>query len=226
MEIKLLDRHLGNLLSVKRNDMRTVMRRILTYLIKHFHREPLSTLGALKRLLSVVETLIVLLQVTYAVEYFIAFVAPKLPRVILAVAAITALRARPHLVKPSFNGSQLVPREHGPKPVVFHARVGVGYVSEGMALRQVMLGLAHVVARAVEDRLVVGCVIGGCVVALVRLARSSVRALVAKVDVLPTVLGGGGGEGLECSGVTRVASTHVQILYFVTRVVRRTRAKR
>jgi hypothetical protein len=44
--------------------------------------------------------------------------------------------------------------------------------------------------------------------------------------VLPTILGGGGGEGLECSGVTRVASTHVQILYFVTRVVRRTRAKR
>ena len=183
-------------------------------------------MGALEWLLSVVETLIVLLQVTYAVEYFIAFVAPKLPRVVFAVAAITALRARPHLVKPSFNGSQLVPREHGPKPVVFHARVGVGYVSEGVALRQVMLGLAHVVARAVEDRLVVGCVIAGCVVALVRLACPSIRALVAKVDVLATILGGGGGEGLECSGVTRVASTHVQILYFVTRVVRRTCAKR
>ena len=200
---------------------------MLTHLIKHFHWEPLATLGALKRLLSVVETLIVLLQVTYAVEYFIAFVAPKLPRVILAVAAITALRARPHLVKPSFDGSQLVPREHRPEPVVFHARVGVGYVSEGVALRQVMLGLAHVVARAVEDRLVVGCVVGGCVVALVStLTPPSVGALVAKVDVLPTVLGGGGGEGLECSGVTRVVSTHVQILYFVTRVVRRTRAKR
>ena len=77
----------------------------LTYLIKHFHREPLATLGALKRLLSVVETLIVLLQVTYAVEYFIAFVAPKLPRVILAVAAITALWACPHLVEPSLDGS-------------------------------------------------------------------------------------------------------------------------
>ena len=78
-------------LSGKRNDMRTVMMRSFTYLIKHFHWEPLATLGALKRLLSVVETLIVLLQVTYAVEYFIAFVAPKLPRIILAVAAITAL---------------------------------------------------------------------------------------------------------------------------------------
>ena len=203
------------------------MMRMLTYLIKHFHREPLATLGALKRLLSVVETLIVLLQVTYAVEYFIAFVAPKLPRVILAVAAITALGARPHLVEPSFDGSQLVPREHRAEPVLFHARVGVGYVSEGVALRQVLVGLAHVVARgAVEDRLVVGCVVGGCVVALVSLATPPVRALVAKVDVLPTVLGGGGGEGLECSGVTRVASTHVQILYFVTRVVRGTRAKR
>ena len=110
--------------------------------------------------------------------------------------------------------------------MVFHARVGVGYVGKGVALRQVMLGLAHVVAGAVEDWLVVWCVVGGCVVALVRLARPSVRALVAKVDVLPTVLGGGGGEGLECCGVTRVVSTHVQILYFVTRVVRRTRAKR
>ena len=199
----------------------------LTYLIKHFHREPLATLGALKRLLSVVETLIVLLQVTYAVEYFIAFVAPKLPRVILAVAAITALWACPHLVEPSLDGSQLVPREHGAEPMVFHARVGVGYVGKGVALRQVMLGLAHVVAGAVEDWLVVGCVVGGCVVALVStLTPPSVGALVAKVDMFSTVLGGGGGEGLECSGVTRVVSTHVQILYFVTRVVRRTRAKR
>ena len=111
--------------------------------------------------------------------------------------------------------------------MVFHARVGVGYVGKGVALRQVMLGLAHVVAGAVEDWLVVWCVVGGCVVALVSpLTPPSVGALVAKVDVFPTVLGGGGGEGLECSGVTRVVSTHVQILYFVTRVVRRTRAKR
>ena len=111
--------------------------------------------------------------------------------------------------------------------MVFHARVGVGYVGEGVALWQVMLGLAHVVAGAVEDWLVVWCVVGRCVVALVSsLTPPSVGALVAKVDVFPTVLGGGGGEGLECSGVTRVVSTHVQILYFVTRVVRRTRAKR
>ena len=48
--------------------------------------------------------------------------------------------------------------------MVFHARVGVGYVGKGVALRQVMLGLAHVVAGAVEDWLVVWCVVGGGVV--------------------------------------------------------------
>lgn len=111
--------------------------------------------------------------------------------------------------------------------MVFHARVGVGYVGKGVALRQVMLGLAHVVAGAVEDGLVVrGVVGGGVVAALVGVGLARVGTVVGKVDLVGGVLAARHRQGLECSGVTRVVSTHVQILYFVTRVVRRTRAKR
>ena len=171
------------------------------------------------------ETLIVLLQVTYSVEYFIAFVAPKLPGISFAVATIGALGRGAQLVEAGhFDGAG----EHGAEAVLLHPGVGgAGYVCEGVALRQVVPAPRHLVAGAVDDGLVVGRVVVRGVVALVGggLGGPRVGTVLGQVGRLLPVLGHGG-QGLECTGVTGVAATHVQVLYFVTRVVRRTCAKR
>jgi len=48
-----------------------------TYLIEHFSGEPLATLAALEWFFSIMEALVVLLQVADPVEAFVAFVAPE-----------------------------------------------------------------------------------------------------------------------------------------------------
>jgi len=136
-----------------------VFRHVL--LIKDLHGKSLATLCALKWFFSIMETLIVLLQVTYSVEYFIAFIAPKFACVIfdVAVRAIASLGTGSHLIQPTLDGSKLVPGEHGAEAVLLHPRVRVRYVCEGVALGQVVLGLAHIIARAIQYRLVVGGVV-------------------------------------------------------------------
>jgi len=106
------------------------------FLIEDLHGKSLATLCALKGLFSVVKRLIVLLQVTYSIEYFIAFIAPKFACVIfhVTVRSIASLRTGPQFVQPSFHGSELVPGEHRAKAVVLHTGIGVGYVCEGVAL--------------------------------------------------------------------------------------------
>jgi len=76
----------------------------------------------------------------------------------------------------------------------------------------------------------VGRVVGGRIVGdtrgLVGVTRTSVGTVVCQVYLVPSpILGYWGGERLECSGITGVGSPHVQVLYFVARVVGNSRSK-
>ena len=74
---------------------------INSHLIEDLDGEPLATLGALERLLPIVEALVVLLQVADLVEYFVALVAAKLAVLLVLdghVRLVTALRTVPLLL--------------------------------------------------------------------------------------------------------------------------------
>ena len=53
------------------------------YLIENIHRKAFTALRTFERLFSIVETLIVLFEITHLVEYLVTFIAPKLGAVLV-----------------------------------------------------------------------------------------------------------------------------------------------
>ena len=150
------------------------------------------------------ETFIMLLQVTYSIEYFIAFIAPKFAFLFYGIWALTTLWT----VSLCFNCPNLV-REDAVEPIRGHGGVA-GYVCKGI-MGQVVPMAPHVITRTVYYGLVLGVVLSTVLgwVWLVSVTVSEI--LMRQVHITIEVMWchhwgwGWGGQGLECCGVTRVA---------------------
>jgi len=98
------------------------------------------------------ETFIMLLQVTYSIEYFIAFIAPKFAFLFYGIRALTTLRT----VSFCFNCPNLV-RKDAVKPIRGHGGVA-GYVCKGI-MGKIVPMTPHFITRTVYDGLVLGVVL-------------------------------------------------------------------
>ena len=169
-----------------------------------------------------------LLQVTYSVEYFIAFIAPKLSHVVaqgVVVRALTALGAVALLLDLGSGVGDLL-GENTIEAVLRHRRVR-GYVVEAV-LRHVA-GRRHVVAVLQRLGVVLGVVLLAGVLLLVGRARvllglEAVQAVLRGEGVVGGGRRGHGSRGLECvgvgvagAGVGVVTLAGVEVLYFIAR---------